>query len=155
MKGGEVALLACLIAGCTFHPTATESQADPFTIEIEDIASDQTFRISIKSEASVPLCIAREGWPDNLGRVSEVFDINMLHAGGEIKANGFHPPMCIGGCEPIVIAPFNRLDAKIAYSNFGAPGDIANLRERTLKANVFAHACTPADFPIDIASPSP
>lgn len=148
MKRVCIAAIASVFAtSCTPYQTVMESNEIPFSLEIDDVASEQAFLISIKSQASAPLCIAREGWPDNKGRVSEIFEVALLHKDGELKADGFHPPQCIGGCEPIVVAPFGRVNAKISYANFGDPAKIANLPQKILKADVFAHTCTPDDFP--------
>ena len=143
--------MSLLVVACAHVPSEpTSPQPASFSMDVSDDESAQAFTISVASRSKVPLCIATEGWPSDRGTVSEVFDVKLLHAGGERKADGYHPAQCIGGCEPVVIAPGGRLAARIAYSNFGKPDEIAALRNKKLAANVHAHACTAADFPQEI-----
>ena len=141
MKRTFVSFFAtALLVSCAGRQTPTNIE-DLFDLEIEDRASDSSFSISLDSNVGVPLCIAREGWPDDRGRVSEVFDVTLSHDDGVLRADGYHPPQCVGGCEPIVVAPFGRIDAMISYSSFGEPSAIAKLHGRKLNAAVFADTC--------------
>jgi hypothetical protein len=137
-----VLLIQLTLAGCASHAWGPGiSSHKNFEVQIVDDPSKYRFMIQLLSKSSAPLCLHREGWPNDFGLPYSASPARLFWENGVLISKGQSLGICIGGCGRIEILPGDRLDGYIDYSAFGDREEIAKLPNRTLQFDVYPDKC--------------
>lgn len=140
-----VAAVGLILPGCSSAPGKNEAAA--FEVFVRDVPAESRFVLELRSNTDSRLCLARYGWPNDWGFVTSAAPARLISGDVSMTSKPWNANVCIGGCEPIIVAPHAKLVGFIAYRAFGNAEEVSKLPARVLDFPVYARKCTPDMFP--------